>query len=258
MKLIKGFYWFILLLFVVIQIRVNAQAQELPNKSWHFLTDVYLLLPNMDGEMGIGENLTVPIDANPGDIFDKLKMGGMLYLEAQTDKWAITTDLVFMNLNQEITPGKIITSGDVTGKQYIWEAAGLYRLLPYLELGIGGRLNNLQTSIDVTRKTLPSGTNTFSGSRSATWYDPVLITRLSTDINNKWIFQFRGDLGGFGIGSDFTWQLQAVAGYRFTKVFQVTAGYRYFSIDYKKDTENSQFIFDVDEFGPQIRLGFNF
>jgi hypothetical protein len=95
-------------------------------------------------------------------------------------------------------------------------------------------------------------------SSTKTWFDPVLITRLTTDINGKWLFQFRGDVGGFGVGSDFTWQLQAYAGYRFTKVFQLTAGYRILGIDYDKGTDKERFIYNVDTFGPVVRLGFNF
>ena len=232
--------------------------QTAPEKKWNFLADIYLMFPYMDGETGIGENLILPVDASPGDIFSKLKMAGMLYLEAKTDKWAITSDLVYMNLNQEVTPGIILNSGTVSAKQFVWEAAGLYRILPFLEVGAGGRLNYVQTSVDARVNAIPAGTEEVTGRHHKTWYDPVLITRLTTDIKDKWLFQFRGDLGGFGIGSDFTWQLQAYAGYRFKKVFQLTAGYRILSTDYTSGEEPKEFIFDVNEFGPVIRFGFNF
>lgn len=246
----------LLFFFLLFQIHTFAQT-ETPEKKWHFLTDVYLMFPNIDGETGIGE-LLVPIDASAGDVFSHLKIGGMFYFEAQTSKWALTSDIVFMNLNEDITPNKLIESGEVTGKQFIWEAAALYRLAPFWEVGVGGRLNNLEVGIDATRKVIPSGTKEVSKNKTATWYDPVLITRLATDIDGKWLFQFRGDVGGFGIGSDITWQLGGYVGYRFTKVFQLTGGYRILSMDYNKDVKNTQFVFNVDEFGPVIRLGFNF
>jgi len=216
------------------------------------------MFPYLDGEIGIDNSLTVPIDANPGDIFSKLKIAGMLYLEARTDKWAITSDLVYMNLNQEVTEGILLHSGTVGAKQLVWEVAGLYRIFPFLEVGAGGRLNNLRTEIDVRRNVFPAGTEAYYGTASDTWIDPILITRLSTDINDKWLFQFRGDVGGFGLGSDLSWQLQAYAGYRFTEVFQLTAGYRVLSTDYQKGADSNLFVFDVKEFGPVIRFGFNF
>jgi hypothetical protein len=236
---------------------ISAQTEAV-EKKWDFLTDVYLMFPYMDGETGIGENLILPVDATPGDIFSKLQMGAMLYLEANTDRWAITSDLVYMNLSQEVTPGIILNSGTVGAKQTIWETAGLFRLLPFMEIGAGGRLNYVQTSADLLINAIPAGVTEATGRHHKTWFDPVLIARFSADIKDKWLFQFRGDLGGFGVGSDFTWQLHASAGYRFSKLFQMSLGYRILSTDYKSGEEPKEFIFDVKEFGPEIRFGFNF
>jgi hypothetical protein len=237
------------------QAQTSASVAE---KKWNFLTEVYMLFPNMDGETGVGNTLTMPVDANTGDIFSTLKLGGMLYLEAHTNKWAITSDFVFMNLEKEVTPTTLIQSGSVGMDQYIWEAAGLYRINSFLEVGAGGRLNHLAADVEGFRNVFPIGSEEFSERQSKTFYDPVLIARLSTNIHEKWLFQFRGDLGGFGIGSDFTWQLQAYAGYRFSKLFQLTAGYRILGIDYDKGTGKERFIFNMNEFGPVLRIGFNF
>ena len=225
---------------------------------WGFLIEPYIMLPNITGQIGIGNLPTVEVDAGTGDIVAKLHMAAMLYLEARNDEWAITSDFVYMNLQQDITPSKIISSGTATVKQTIWEAAGLYRILSFLEIGLAGRLNVISTDIDVQRNVLPEGSEELTGHHSKTFIDPILITRLTTDIKGKWLFQFRGDLGGFGIGSDFTWQLQGYAGYRFSKLFQLSAGYRILGIDYDDGEYEERFIFNLNEFGPVIRLGFNF
>jgi hypothetical protein len=236
---------------------ISAQTSA-PDKKWNFLTDVYLMFPYMDGETGAGDLLSVPVDANPGDIFSNLKMAAMLYLEAQTDKWAITSDLVYMNLKQEVTPGTLFHSGEVAAKEFIWEPAGFYRIVPFWEVGFGGRLTSLSTDIDARRNVFPAGTEAVTASGSKTWFDPIVITRLSAYIKDKWLFQFRGDIGGFGIGSDLTWQLQAYTGYRFGKVFQLTAGYRYLKVDYDKGADSERFVFNMASSGPVIRFGFNF
>jgi hypothetical protein len=237
--------------------RVAAQSPD-TDKSWHFQTDIYLIFPYMNGDIGIGNEITAPVDANPGDIFSKLKFGGMLYLEAHNNNWAITSDLIYMNLNVDIPEGELWNSGSIGAKQLVWEPAGLYRLTSFLEVGAGGRLNNIQSGIDGRRNVFPAGTEEVSADMSKTWFDPILITRLTADIKDKWYFQFRGDLGGFGVGSDFTWQLQAYAGYRFSKLFQLTAGYRYMSMDYDKGTDKDRFIYDVATSGPEISFDFHF
>ena len=216
----------LLLLFSTSAHNVSAQDQTTDHQ-WDFMAEPYLMFPYMDGETGIGNNLILPVEASPGDIFSKLQMGAMLYLEAQTDKWAITSDLVYMKLNQELTAGIILYDGSVTAKQLIWEAAGLYRLTSCLEVGVGGRVNYVQTSVDGWINVIPAGTEPISGRHHKTWFDPILIARFKTDIKDKWLFQLRGDLGGFGVGSEFTWQLQGYVGYRFTRVFQLSAGYRF-------------------------------
>jgi hypothetical protein len=245
------------LLFMACYFQVSARLPD-NDKKWNFQTDVYLLFPYINGETGIGNTLTVPIDANPGDIFSKLKIGGMIYLEAYTQKWAITSDLVFMKLNEEVTPGKLFSNGDVTGKQLIWELTGLYRITPFLEIGAGNRLNNVQASIDAIHNLIPSGTREVSGDITKTWMDPIIVTRFTTYAKEKWQFRFQGDIGGFGVGSDLTWQLQGYVGYHFSKLFQLTAGYRVISINYDKGTNTDRFIFNVDESGPEIKFGFNF
>ena len=236
----------------------EASAQDTTKvKKWNFLADVYLMFPYMDGEAGIGNQITAPIDANPGDIFSKLKMAAMLYFEAKTERWAITTDFVYMRLNQDLTPGTLVQSGTLEAKQLIWEAAGLYRILPFLEVGVGGRINNISLSIDALRNGFPDPEEV-TESDSRVWFDPILITRVTGDIHDKWLFQFRGDIGGFSVGSNLTWQLQVYAGYRFCKLFQLTLGYRFLSVDYDKGIDADRFMYNVNTSGPLIRFGFNF
>jgi hypothetical protein len=235
----------------------NAQSPD-SVKRWHVLTEIYLMLPYMNGETGVNDKIIAPVDASPGDIFNKLKMAAMFYVEVHNEKWAFASDFVYMSLNQEVTPGKVLNSGTVKAKEIIWEPAGFYRIFTFLDIGAGGRLNNIKTETDVRRNVFPAGTEELAGNHSKTWFDPILITRLTADINDKWLFQFRADIGGFGVGSDFTWQLQAYAGYRFSKLFQLTAGYRILSIDYDKGADKERFIYNMDTFGPVIRVGFNF
>jgi hypothetical protein len=267
MKFITMKYWkksitslttLFILLFCLLFENITAQ-DSIQEKKWNFLDEPYIMFPYMAGNVGIGENLLLPVAAKPTDIFNHLQIAAMLYLEARTDKWAITSDLVYMNLKQDVTTDRLINSGTVNAKQMIWEAAGLYRIFPFWEVGLGGRLNYLQTSVDLVINTHPEGTTKETdGRHHKTWYDPIIITRFSADIKDKWLFQLRADVGGFSVGSKLTWQLQGYAGYRFCKLFQLSVGYRYLSTDYSSGEEPKEFIFDVNEFGPAVRFGFNF
>ena len=245
-----------LLIFSFLYIGCFAQESG-PEKKWKFLIEPYMMFPNMTGETGVRNLPSVNVDANVSDIFSRLQFGAMLYLEAKTDKWAITSDLLYMSLKQDITPNILINSGEVTAKQLGYELAGLYRILPFWEAGVGMRLNSINSEVNILRNTIGGGTQELlSASISRTWVDPIIITRFTHDID-KWLFIVRGDLGGFGIGSDFTWQAQGYVGYRFSKLFQTSVGYRAIGVNYDKGSGADRFRYDMITFGPNIRFGFN-
>ena len=233
-----------------------AQTEDSGN-TWGFLIEPYLLFPNMAGNIGLRNLPEADVEANPGDIFSKLHFGGMLYLEAHNDDWAVTSDLLYMNLKQDVTPGFLISSGNINAQQWAWEFAGLYRITPFLEAGIGGRLNIIQAGLDINRKEIGGDTRPINANMSETWFDPILLIRVTGDIKNKWLFQFRGDVGGFGLGSYYAYQAQGTAGYNFTRWFQLTAGYRILGMHYDKGTDENRFRYDMNIFGPMIKFGFN-
>ena len=229
---------------------VSAQENE---KKWNYLGELYMMFPNMKGETTVGGLPAIEVDAGAGDILGSLKMGAMFYLEANNGNWAIGSDLLYMKLGQDVVPGPIVTSGDITMKQLAWELSGLKRLTPWLEAGLAGRIVSLDVEMDIN-----TNNQSINGSGGKTWFDPVVVLRSNNMFKEKWLAQLRVDAGGFGIGSDFTWQLQANVGYRFSKLFQTSIGYRYIGIDYDKGDGADRFLYDIDTYGFVARFGFNF
>jgi len=91
-----------------------------------------------------------------------------------------------------------------------------------------------------------------------TWIDPIIVIRSHNVIKDNFLLNVKGDIGGFGIGSEFTWQIQLDAGYKFSDLFNLMIGYRYIGIDYETGSGQDYFAYNIDTFGPEIRLGFNF
>jgi hypothetical protein len=248
---------------VSILFSVNLMAQDsnavAPQKNkWSFLIEPYMMFPSMKGSVGLADLPDATIDVSSNDIFGHLKMGFMLNAEATTGKWTIGSDLLYMNLAQGVDPRTLINSGEITAKQIGWEVSGLYSVTPWLELGIGGLLNSINSEVDLNMKAIGGGTTTKSKSMTETWFDPMLIARIKSKSGEKFIYQFRGEVGGFGIGSDLAWQMQVYAGYQFSKLFQITGGYRIISLDYETGTGQDRFMYNVDTSGPVVRFGFNF
>ncbi|MDZ7605389.1 MAG: hypothetical protein U5K79_07315 [Cyclobacteriaceae bacterium] len=114
-----------MLLVFLIGIVLTAQAQKETSKKWNFIVEPYMMFPYMSGETGIRNLPSVNVDADPGDIFSRLQIGTMLYLEAKNDSWAITSDLLYMDLEQDATPTTVINSGKVKASQLGYELTGL-------------------------------------------------------------------------------------------------------------------------------------
>lgn len=236
---------------IVFSIPVYSYAKD--TSKWKYLGDVYMMFPNMKGETTVASLPEVIVDAPASNILGHLQMGAMMYLEASDNNWAISSDLLYMKLGQDLIPGKLVVSGNATMKEFAWEVAGLKRFTPWLEGGLACRMVSLYAGLDIT--TINSSS---ANSAVKTWFDPVFVARSNYIFKDKWLAQFRADCGGFGIGSDFTWQLQIAAGYRFSKLFQTTIGYRYIGINYDKGEGKDRFMYDVDTYGWVVHFGFNF
>ncbi|WP_336513873.1 hypothetical protein [Pollutibacter soli] len=249
---------FSLLIFFSIASVLSAQQKNSASNKWRVSVKPYLMFPKMKGTTGIGELPDADIDADAADIFHKLKMGAMLYFEVGNDKWAFGSDIIYMKLKQEVSSSRLVNSGNVTAKQFAWELTALRRITPWLEVGIGGLLNSLNMHVDLNTNNVGGGVTNRSRAISKTWVDPMLIARVRNKNDVKFLYNIQGEIGGFGIGSEFAWQVQAYAGYRFSKLFQLTGGYRFIGINYDTGEGADRFKYDMDTFGPVLRLGFDF
>lgn len=92
------------------------------------------------------------------------------------------------------------------------------------------------------------------------WVDPVVGARVRHQFASGSDFNLIGDVGGFGAGSEFSWQ--AVATYGFdVKVFRTTmrsvVGYRALSVDYSENGRYGKNGIDWVEHGPVLGVKFS-
>jgi len=236
----------------------SAQDSTHTQRKWEFLVEPYLMFPQMKGTVGVGTLSDVDVDASVNDIFSRLQSGFMLYAEAQNGTWALSSDFLYMKLKQDVVPTTVVNGGSLNVSETAWELAGLRRFLPWLEGGIGGRLLNINVDTEIVRNEIGGGTSGQQKEDAQTWFDPILVIRMKLPDSGNLLLQVRGDIGGFGVGSDFTWQIQAYGGYRFSDLFQVTAGYRALAIDFETGADQGRFLYDVTTSGPVLQVGFNF
>lgn len=131
----------------------------------------------------------------------------------------------------------------------ILEAAVFYRFgdaSPSFDALAGVRYVSIDLKVD------PGPLPTLS--RDKDWADPFIGGRFQLGLSERWLLSLRGDIGGFGVGSDLTWNVTALLGYRLSKRTTLAIGYRHLDIDYA----NGNFEFDAQFSGPYLGLSFRF
>jgi opacity protein-like surface antigen len=104
-----------------------------------------------------------------------------------------------------------------------------------LSLDVVGAVNSQLLGVDLL------GAKAIAKSGNIQWIDPVIGLGLRHQFAPGEEFQFRGDIGGFGVGSKFSWQSFGAYNHNFSYAgydFTSTIGYRALSVDYSDGSGN--------------------
>ena len=213
----------------------------------------YLWGSGMDGTAGV-RDVTADVNLGFGDIVENLQMGFMGMYRASKDRYSVTVDGLYMNLGAtKRGPGGLL-KGDVDMVQSALEVDGGYEVADHFVVFGGLRYNNLDSTVKV------SGAlgNVRKASGKADWVDPVIGAIYTVPFDDQWSASLRGDIGGFGVGSDFAWQGIAVLRWQATPTVGVLAAYRYLDMDYEQGKGSDYFKYDMALSGPALGVAFAF
>lgn len=107
-----------------------------------------------------------------------------------------------------------------------------------------------------------AGARAIARSGSVDWLDPLVGARIRYAVAPGHELFLRGDIGGFGVGSDFSWQ--AFGGYSFDFgtyngiTFSGVIGYRALSVDYAQGEGRQRYGFDMLVHGPVLGISARF
>ena len=91
-------------------------------------------------------------------------------------------------------------------------------------------------------------------SRDDYWFDPYVGLRTRYNFNKTFYTAVRGEIGGFDVGADLMWEVEAALGINLTRSIFTEIGYRALGSDF----EDNNFRFDTVMHGPQITTGITF
>jgi len=83
------------------------------------------------------------------------------------------------------------------------------------------------------------------------WFDPYFGLAGRYNLNGPFYLTAKADIGGFGVGSQLTWQGYGALGCQFTRRVYSEVGYRYLYAHY----QHGDFLYDAATRGAQITVG---
>lgn len=225
--------------------------------SWEHTLAVYMVGAALDGSTGVGD-VTADVDVSFSDILDNLDMGFMFAYRGERGPWSIGFDFSFMGLEGDASglgPAGG-ASARVESDQYIIQLDIGHALTE--RLGIYGGVRYTELDLDVRLEGGGPLDETLERSASKNWADPVVGLRYAMPLSDRWTLVAKGDLGGFGVASDFTWQATAFAAYGIGEHAMLLLGYRHIYVDYEDGSGDRRFQWDVTTAGPAAAFAWRF
>lgn len=218
----------------------GAAAQQPDESRWRFEFTPNLWAAGIKGKFGDGgAGTSVPrFDASFDNLLSNLDFAFMGTFEARKGRWGIMGDLIYMSLSSDVTvalpPNPIAPTAKSTGELdgTVLTAGGAYRVTAGTTAvdAIGGlRYYALKPSVSIPG---PAGRVL---EPKANWTDPILGIRVRQPLSEHWALTAYADVGGFGIGSDFSYQFYVGAEYSFSSSMAARIGYRQLRADYEQD-----------------------
>lgn len=227
-----------------------AGEEAISADAWRFQVTPYVWMAGLDGSVRPFRGApTANVSKSFSDILQDLDVAfflagtarkGNLVLHADLSH-ASTSNSASLPLGLSARAEVRQTSMTLTGG-YNWQLGQQSSL----DLLGGARLWNINAKVNIA--------NLASARSRTTFVDPVVAVRWRYDFAPRWSSLAYVDAGGFGVGSDFTWQLLGTINYQVRDNFYLSLGYRHLHVDYRSGGTR----LDFGQGGPLIGATFQF
>ena len=283
-RLTRRSIWLLILLISFAPVPAMGQAREEAEAKvsqdvdgsklggWSFEFAPYVWLPEINGNLQV-RRISASFHVNYDQLFDLLGAGdlftGMGHFEAKNGRLSLFLDAV----GGHVTPsGKTERAKvDSTLNFTYVEFGPAFRLFEFpstlggrrpivIDALVGGRFMYFYSKLSVVGN---RGFVSASDSASVDWVDPFVGGRWLVPIVGDLDLFFRGDIGGFGAGSQLAWNLVSGFEYRlpwklFSARTRAVAAYKVLDFDYSTGSGQRKRSVDLNQRGPAIGIGFDF
>lgn len=261
----------------------SAEDTVAPANQWTLSFTPYGWVPFLNGDQTV-KGRTVSIDVNPIEVLEHLQRAPwMSYAEARRGPLALYNDVFYANLGIDANAARTFGSATLSAslgvdfEQAIVEVGGAYEIAKWrsgggsstaidilggarywhqdmainLAIGVGGGgLINPRPGLFIAR------------AGSVDWVDPVIGGRIRHQLAPGQDLVLRADVGGFDVGSQFSWNALAAYSWdiavRDGVTYSGVLGYRALDVDYEQGSGLNKYEYDVLMHGPIVGLTVGF
>jgi hypothetical protein len=235
-----------------------AQQPAPPTSGWEFTFSPYAWIAGVDGQLRtpLRREPEIDMSADFEDLLSNLRSVPIMAMaEVRYGRFGLVGDLMNLSLEQDITTRDVFYSGGkarvtTTGAGLI----GLFRVvdLPEGSLDLGGGIRPWWVSTRVSLDSALAQSRSFK--QSTNWVDPVIAVRVHLPLTEQLGVTVYADIGGFGAGSELTWQALGVFDWRANDWLSLHAGWRYLAFDFKDRRTSLDTSLSGPIFGATIRF----
>jgi hypothetical protein len=238
-----------------------AKGENAARPEWALQITPYLWAAGIHGDISPFRRApTLSVDKSFSDIMEDLNLGGFIDVWGRYDRFGFSGDLMYVDTTDSHTLGALPVVGptpglsaDVDTVEFQTTLKAGYRVYDgedaSFDVLAGARFWHISNDLHVRYAGFSRSYGEDFG-----WVDPVIGFRAFYNLTPRLSLQGQADFGGFGVGSDHTWQALATINYVFSDRLSASAGYKLLNVDYESDGH----VFDTTLRGPVVGLTFRF
>lgn len=228
----------------------GAQTGASAPDDWEFALTPFLWASGMDGTVGLAGQ-QADFEASAQDLIKQLDFAFMTNFEGRGGRWSFSIDFEYTDLGKDVTVENANVAAQnprLDMKMTIVEGDVGYQVANSVDVLGGVRTVSASAGLVTDTGTLTEVDGGFT--------DPIVGARFRRNISEKFWVNVRGDVGGFGAGSDFSWFVGAAGGFRVSKLISLDFGYRIWDFDYESDDDLKRLDLKLAGFGGGLTFHF--
>lgn len=243
--------------------RAEAPPTAAMDGRWHFVVAPYMWATGLSGELSVGNQPRVPIDASFSDLLGDLDIAVQGHVEGRKDRFGFGLDAMWVNLGVPVESDAPVVGRlglEVDARTTLAEGLVFYRVASggrennpaYLDLLAGTRYSDSRNRLTATTA---AGIDYEGAFQDLDWWDPLGGVRFHVPLGSRAGLLGRADVAG--VGSELTWNLEGDLAFRLSRHWAAGAGWRHLDVDHEEAEDGARKLLDLVYDGPRAWFSYS-